>query len=152
MCITVTPFTAAHIEAVSELEALCFSDPWSADALAEELANPCARFLVALDGGTVVGYLGCHHIAGEGFIANVAVHPNHRRRGIALKLVATAIEQGASLSRLTLEVRESNTTAIALYRSLGFVKDGVRPRFYTHPTEDAGIYSYYFPKSEVTPC
>ena len=144
MCITITPFIEAHVSAVSELESLCFSDPWSANALAEELKNPCACFLTALDGDVVVGYLGCHHIAGEGFITNVAVHPAHRRRGIARKLVAAAIEQGCSLSRLTLEVRESNAPAIALYRSLGFVKDGIRPRFYTHPTEDAGIYSYYY--------
>ncbi len=144
MCITVTLFTAAHVDAVCELETLCFPDPWSTDALAEELNNPCARFLTALDGNTVVGYLGCHHVADEGFIANVAVHPNHRRRGIARALVNAAIEQGRSLSRLTLEVRESNAAAIALYQSLGFVKDGIRPRFYTHPIEDAGIYSYYY--------
>lgn len=145
MCITVVPFTAAHIVAISELETLCFSDPWSADALTEELNNPCAHFLTALDGNTVVGYLGCHHVADEGFIANVAVHPDRRRSGIARKLVAAAIEQGHALSRLTLEVRASNAAAIALYESLDFVKNGVRPRFYAHPTEDACIYSYYYP-------
>ena len=142
---TVAPFSATHLAAVTELETLCFSDPWSADALAEELHNPCAHFLAALDGDTVVGYLGCHHVADEGFIANVAVHPNHRRRGIARTLVTAAIEQGCALTRLTLEVRASNVAAIALYESLGFVKDGVRPRFYAHPTEDACIYSYYYP-------
>ncbi len=144
MQLTVTNFTAAHLTAVAQLEQLCFSDPWSADALAEELSNPCAHFLAALDGNTVVGYLGCHHIADEGFIANVAVHPSHRRQGIARALVKTAVERGASLSRLTLEVRASNIGAISLYESLGFVKDGIRPRFYAHPTEDACIYSYYF--------
>lgn len=145
MCITIVPFAATHIESIAELETLCFSDPWSTDALTEELSNPCARFLVALNGNRVVGYLGCHHVAGEGFIANVAVHPNHRRRGIARALVCAAIEQGRTLSRLTLEVRESNIAAVFLYQSLGFIKDGVRPRFYTHPSEDAGIYSYYYP-------
>ncbi len=145
MQLIITPFIAAHLSAVARLEQLCFSDPWSADALAEELNNSHARFLTALDGDAVVGYIGCHHIADEGFIANVAVHPDHRRRGIARMLVAAAIEQGHSLSRLTLEVRVSNTAAIALYESLGFVKDGVRPRFYAHPTEDACIYSYYYP-------
>lgn len=144
MQLTVTDFAADHIPAVVELEQLCFSDPWSADALAEELNNPCAHFLTALDGDTVVGYLGCHHIADEGFIANVAVHPAHRRRGVARALVASAIRQGLSLSRLTLEVRASNAAAISLYESFGFVNDGIRPRFYAHPAEDACIYSYYY--------
>ncbi len=144
MQLIVAAFTAAHLPAIAELEQLCFSDPWSADALAEELHNPCARFLIALHGDTVVGYLGCHHVADEGFIANVAVHPSYRRQGVARALVAAAIKQGHSLSRLTLEVRTSNVAAIALYESLHFVKDGIRPRFYSHPTEDAAIYSYYY--------
>lgn len=141
MGIAVVPFDNTHVEAVAELEALCFADPWSRSALTEELHNPCARFLVALDGDTVVGYLGCHHIAGEGFIANVAVQPSARRCGVARALVAAA--QAAAPSRLTLEVRVSNAAAIALYETMGFVKEGVRPRFYAHPTEDAAIYSYY---------
>ncbi len=141
--VSILPFAAQHVSAVAQLEMLCFADPWSEAALAEELDNPCAHFLVAESGGTVVGYLGCHHIADEGFIANVAVHPTARRQGVARALVQTAIEQGASLSRLTLEVRSSNAAAIALYHSLGFVHDGTRPSFYAHPTEDAEIYSYY---------
>lgn len=143
MDVRVVPFAAEHVAAVAALEQLCFADPWSDASLRDELTNPCAHFLVAIDGGEVVGYLGCHHIVDEGFVANVAVHPNHRRRGIGRLLVATAMQNAASLSRLTLEVRASNTAAIALYRALGFVDEGVRPRFYAHPTEDAVIYSYY---------
>ena len=141
MSIAIVPMTEAHVSAIAVLESLCFSDPWSEHALREELDNPCARFLVATENDAVVGYLGCHHIAGEGFIANVAVHPDHRRRGIARLLVQAA--QAEDISRLMLEVRASNTAAIALYRSLGFTEDGIRPRFYTHPTEDAVLYSYY---------
>ncbi len=141
--ITIVPMAKDHISALAELESLCFSDPWSESALREELDNPCARFLVAVEGGNAVGYLGCHHIAGEAFITNVAVHPDHRRRGIARLLVQTAQEQTPPQSRLMLEVRASNTAAISLYRSLGFALDGIRPRFYTHPTEDAALYSYY---------
>ncbi|MBO5929237.1 MAG: ribosomal protein S18-alanine N-acetyltransferase [Clostridia bacterium] len=148
MKITVVPMTDEHIPALARLEALCFADPWSESALHEELDNPCSHFLTALVDNKVVGYLGCHHIADEGFIANIAVSPAMRRQGVARALVSSAIENGSSLSRLTLEVRQSNAAAIALYQSFGFVGEGARPRFYSHPTEDALIYSYYYPKSE----
>ena len=118
MSVTIVPMAENHLPALAELESLCFADPWSESALREELGNPCARFLVALYDGEVAGYLGCHHIAGEGFIANIAVLPAYRRRGIARALVQAA--QAKPLSRLTLEVRASNEAAIALYRSLGF--------------------------------
>ncbi len=147
MCISITSLSAQHLDDVALLESLCFSTPWSRSALEEELTNPCSRFLVAVSGKNVVGYLGCHHIAGEGYITNIAVHPEHRRQGIACALISAAIQQGAALSRLTLEVRKSNAAAIALYESRGFVKDGIRPRFYTAPVEDACIYSYYYPET-----
>ncbi len=143
--IRIVPMAEAHLPTLAALEACCFADPWSETALREELTNPHARFAVALCDGTVAGYLGCHHIADEGFIANIAVFPEQRRKGVAKALVEHAITQAAALFRLTLEVRASNAPAIALYRSLGFVEDGVRPRFYTHPTEDAVLYSYYPP-------
>lgn len=141
--VQIVPMCEAHLPTLAALEASCFADPWSEAALREELNNPPARFLVALCGGEVAGYLGCHHILDEAFIANVAVFPAYRRRGIGRALVEAAKAQAAGMSRLTLEVRASNEAAIALYRSLGFVEDGVRPRFYAHPTEDAVLYSYY---------
>lgn len=141
--ITIVPMAAAHIPALAALERACFADPWSEAALLEELDNPCAAFLVAERDGVPVGYVGCHHIAGEGYITNVAVDPACRRQGIARQLLTTALRDWPHLSRITLEVRVSNAPAIALYEGLGFVKDGVRPRFYAHPTEDAAIYSYY---------
>ena len=139
----IVPMSAKHVADIARLERDCFADPWSEAALAEELQNPCAAFLTAEQDGQVLGYIGCHHIAGEGYVTNVAVFPEYRRQGVAKQLLETAISRWQSLSRITLEVRVSNRAAIALYESLGFVKDGVRPRFYAHPTEDAAIYSYY---------
>lgn len=139
--VTVVPMEEAHLSALAELETLCFSSPWSEEALREELQNPCAHFHVALCDGAVTGYLGCHHIGDEGFVTNVAVFPAFRRRGIARALIGAALE--APIERLSLEVRVSNEAAIALYTSLGFVNEGRRPRFYTHPVEDAFIYTYY---------
>ena len=144
---TVVPMVPEHIESLAALETLCFPDPWSAAALTEELTNPPAAFRVAVDdAGRVLGYVGLHCVSDEGFIANVAVHPAARRQGVARSLLAAliALGQERQLYRLTLEVRASNTAAIALYEDAGFVRDGVRPGFYRHPAEDAVIYSYYF--------
>lgn len=139
--------TEAHIPALAEIENLSFAAPWSADALREELCNPPAVFLVAeAEDGTPVGYAGMHAVAGEGFFTNVAVHPAYRRQGVADALIQALTAYGSehNFYRLALEVRVSNDAAIRLYEKHGFVKDGIRPRFYTAPTEDAAMYSLYF--------
>ena len=135
-----------HIDAVAVLEQACFADPWSAAALAEELDNPHAVFLVAVEGDAVLGYVGMHHVLDEGFITNVAVSAAARRRGVARALLKHLAEYGASnrLYRITLEVRVGNVPARTLYESEGYKPDGIRPGFYSHPTEDAAIYSLYF--------
>lgn len=146
MTIDVIPMAAAHIAQIAALEQQCFSTPWSAAALTEELDNPRAVFRVAADAdGKVLGYAGMHHIGDEGYIDNVAVASEARRQGVARLLMAELERYGRehALYRLTLEVRASNAPAIALYTGAGYVCDGVRPKFYTKPTEDAAIYSRY---------
>ncbi len=140
----ITPMASAHIPALCEIERACFAAPWSQAALTEELSNPAAVFLVALaPDQTVAGYAGMLVAAGEGYFTNVAVSPAYRRQGVADALLCSLADRGRErgLSRLTLEVRVSNAAAIALYEKHGFVKDGIRPRFYRDPTEDAAIYS-----------
>ena len=144
---TIRPMTAAHVPALAALESACFSTPWSAASLAEELANPHAVFRVATDAaGAVCGYVGMHHLGDEGYITNVAVSPASRRQGVARALLGALDEyaRAHALCRVTLEVRVSNDPAIALYAGAGYVRDGVRPAFYRHPTEDAAIYSKYY--------
>ncbi len=143
----IVPMTAAHIPALAEIEKLSFAAPWSAHALSEELTNPPAVFLVAETAdGIPVGYAGMHVAVDEGYFANVAVHPNYRKQGVADALIAAFAAYGKERNfyRLALEVRASNAAAIHLYEKHGFVKDGIRPRFYTAPTEDAAMYSLYF--------
>ena len=143
---TIVPMAQSHIAAIAAIEQACFSEPWSAAALAEELSNPPAVFLAAVEGETVLGYVGMHHVVDEGFITNVAVSPDARRRGVARALLATLSAYGREhgLYRITLEVRVGNTPARTLYEGEGYTLDGVRPKFYSHPTEDAAIYSLYF--------
>ena len=143
---TIVPMAQSHIAAIADLEQACFADPWSAAALAEELDNPHAVFRVAMEGDTVLGYVGMHHVLDEGFITNVAVSPEARRRGVARALLADLAAYGTahSLYRITLEVRVGNAPARTLYEGEGYKLDGIRPKFYSHPTEDAAIYSLYF--------
>lgn len=133
--------TIDHVPQVAQLEKICFCDPWSEKSIASELSNPLALWLVAEEDGVVVGYIGSQTVPPESDVMNVAVHPDHRRKGIAQALV-TALwealkEQGNE--RLTLEVRASNAPAIALYEKMGFTQVGLRRNYYRNPKEDACI-------------
>ena len=71
----ILPFAPAHLDGVERLEQLCFAHPWQRADLEAQLTNPCARFLVAVLGDKVVGYLGVQVVCGEGSVTNVAVEP-----------------------------------------------------------------------------
>ena len=133
---------ADHVVSVAAIEKECFGrDAWSERSVAGELTNALALWLVAVEDGTVAGYVGSQTVCGETDMMNVAVYPDHRRRGIAESLVTAlcdALKQKGS-SSLTLEVRSSNLGAIALYEKLGFTQVGLRKNYYRNPKEDALI-------------
>jgi len=137
---TIERMNESHVTAVAALEKLCFADPWSENSIASELNNPLALWLVAVEDGFVCGYIGSQSVMGESDMMNVAVHPDHRRRGVGEKLVLALCD---ALSRentsLALEVRASNAPAIALYEKLGFIQVGLRKNYYRNPKEDALI-------------
>ena len=136
------PMDAQTVAQVAALEQICFAHPWSLNALELELRNPLAVYFTALDsGGEVVGYAGMHCILGEGHITNLAVSPALRRRGIARALLGALLSYAGNqeLYLLTLEVRASNTAAIALYSQLAFAPVGLRKGYYDAPKEDALI-------------
>lgn len=124
---------------LERLEETCFSIPWTRDQLLSQMPDPMHVFLLAVEGDCLLGYVGLMHVLDEGYIANVAVEPSARRQGIGDRLIAALKERAAALSLrfLTLEVRESNEPAIALYRKHGFVPVGRRKKYYDLPTEDA---------------
>lgn len=126
---------------IAELEKICFSDPWSEQSIVSELENPLSLWLVACDDGVIAGYVGSQSVMGWADMMNLAVHPDYRRRGVGEALVSS-LESGLSgngVSVLTLEVRQSNENAIALYKKMGFEQVGVRPGYYRHPKENALI-------------
>lgn len=143
----ITPMTADHLDQVAEIEQICFSDPWSRRMLSEHLENECAATLVALsENGTVLGYAGLLVVLDEGYITNVAVRPEYRRQGIAGELLRVfhRFAEGNKMAFLTLEVRDSNASARALYTKHGFKEVGVRKNYYDHPKEDAIIMTLEF--------
>jgi ribosomal-protein-alanine N-acetyltransferase len=151
--------TPEDIDAMTELDAICFKAPWSRASFEAELTtNRLAWYLVAeglvpscegtepqsdLDDrvGILIGYAGLWAIEDEGHITNVAVHPDYRRKHIGRLLVELLIDETRKegLRRFTLEVRPSNQAAIALYEQFGFVSVGVRKGYYEDNNEDAMI-------------
>ena len=124
------------------LEELCFSSPWSLESL-RLLCGEGAVGFVALDGksGDVLAYGGMLTVLDEGQITNIATHPAARRRGLGEAVTSELLKYGAEngLTLFSLEVRESNVGAIALYEKLGFKRAGIRKNFYKLPSENAVI-------------
>lgn len=131
----------SDIEPLSQIEEASFSMPWSPQDFADLLKRDYCLYLVAEVDGRVAGSAGMTDICHEGSIDNVVVAEEYRGQGIAQKLLEELFKAGTGrgIQAYTLEVRVSNRTAIHIYEKAGFVSEGIRPRFYEKPTEDALI-------------
>ncbi len=129
------------LDQVAAIEQEIFSDPWSRKSFLETYQKKENCYLVAEEGGRVLGYCGLWTVLDEGDICNVAVRADARQRGVAYAMLTRLLKEGEKLGvrAFTLEVRLSNAPAVALYEKLGFQGVGVRPGFYTKPDEDALI-------------
>lgn len=140
MRLRIVPMTEVHLPQVAALEKICFpADPWSEALFREALENPRVSVLVAQGGdGAILGYAVLSVVLDEGNLDNIAVAPEARRQGVADALlnVLTGFGQ-AHLAVLMLEVRSSNSPAIALYEKHGFAAVGRRKNYYDAPREDA---------------
>ena len=153
------------MEEASKLEKKCLSgEAWTkaqlSDAAAssdtiylavvlEDMSDTAAEIIPSVngegayrEGDRLIGICGLKNVAGTGEITNVCVDPDYRRQGVGKKMLKQLIERsrGLDVTACTLEVRDGNTAACALYESLGFECEGVRPGFYSDPPEDARIY------------
>lgn len=129
----------SDLDEIIAIEKESFSYPWSPRFFLQELRVPCARSLLAVQGGKAVGYVIYWLLPGEADIHNLAVHPAYRRLGIGRSLLREVIEEAKRNGsiRVTLEVRRSNEAAQMLYQSVGFVARGVRKGYYSDDGEDA---------------
>ena len=139
MSLLVRAMTAADVPVVSELDALSFSQPWPGNAFQSELTNRNARCWVAEVDGQVTGALVLWRVLDEAHIATIAIHPDHRRKGIAQALFKAGLDaayaEGARIYHL--EVRAGNLAAIGLYEKFQFEAVGRRVKYYKDTGEDA---------------
>ena len=139
----IRPMTKNDCEQVAAIEAVSFSMPWSLKAFTDTVEKDNFRYFVADEAGEILGYCGFLFVLDEAEIPNVCVKSSARKQGVGKKMMNALIEEAKKLgiSTLFLEVRESNAAARALYKSLGFIEDGIRKNFYEQPVEHAILMS-----------
>ena len=138
---TIESMTADDISQVAEIERQIFSIPWSEKAFKDSMESDNTIYIVAKENNNVAGYAGMYLSFEEGNITNVAVNPLSRRKGIGEKIVRDILNKAyeKGVRDVFLEVRETNSAAIALYEKIGFKEEGIRKNFYDKPRENALI-------------
>lgn len=124
---------------VCAIDRLCFAVPWSDAAFAGEIQNAVGYYRVAEVDGRIVGYIGGQVVLDEAHVTTFGVHPESRRRGVGERLLVDLMRYAlrCGCRRITLEVRERNVAAQALYRKYGFSPVSRRRRYYPDNDEDA---------------
>ncbi len=127
------------LDQVMEIENECFSVPWTETGFFTFLIRNDTLFLVAEEDEKILGYCGIVMVMDEGDITNVAVTSSMRNRGIGKMLLEKLFEEtlARGVTKIFLEVRQSNESAIHLYEKMGFVVTGRRKNYYEAPREDA---------------
>ncbi|MBR2646781.1 MAG: ribosomal protein S18-alanine N-acetyltransferase [Clostridia bacterium] len=130
--ITIRPWTEQDIDIVTEMEARCFSDPWNKEAMTASYLAPFTHCFLLEAGGQVCGYCILSVLFEDAEVLNIAVDLPHRKQGYGNALMNAMHEKAIALGaeKCFLEVRESNLSAITLYKKYGYEQYGVRKRYY----------------------
>lgn len=128
----IRPMAATDLDAVLAIERASFPQPWKREHFEHEMAAPHSFPFVAECNGTVAGYVCLMSLFEEAQILDIAIDPTVRGRGIARLLMdhATRVAREKGAEVLALEVRSTNEAAIILYERCGFVRTGIRQKYY----------------------
>lgn len=134
------------IQSLIDLESLCFTYNWTYEQFLLGLERKAFKVLGIWEGTRLAGYMAFSLIEDEMEILNLAVHPDFRRRGMAAMLLDSAFEMCVTcgIAKSFLDVKESNTAALKLYRKYGYKQIGVRKKYYPDTQEDALLFRYDF--------
>ena len=128
----IRPMSETDLNAVLTIEQDSFSTPWRREHFEHEIAAPHSFPFIAECNVIVVGYVCLISLFEEAQILDIAVAPEQRGRGIARMLMdhAISVARENDAEVLALEVRVSNIAAITLYEQSGFVRTGLRQKYY----------------------
>ena len=137
----ISSVTFSDIARIVELDRASFPDPWSVDSYISEVKNPCSVYLAYRSGGYIVAFSGlwidedCH-------LVTICTDLKYRRQGIGEELLSENIKVASFRGgkTMSLEVREKNIPARALYEKFGFLQVGFRPNYYHDNGDNAIIY------------
>ncbi len=139
----VTALSAASAPLMYDIEQSVARAPWSQSLIQSEFSLPYSRSYGVKSDSLLVGFIVTHFLAPEGHILNLGVMARWQRHGVGKLLVETVLNEAvkASVQKVFLEVRSSNTAAIKLYEGQGFKKQGIRKKYYSDNNEDAIVYA-----------
>ena len=130
----VRPVCPEEAEILTQIDRLGSTRPWSeAQIAAACLPGGRAERALLIESGSIIGgFVVFQVVVDEGSIHNLVVHPQYRRLGLGRKLLCAVTDTMAAAGnrRCLLDVRESNTAALALYLQEGFTLDGRRENYY----------------------
>ncbi|MDJ0916274.1 MAG: ribosomal protein S18-alanine N-acetyltransferase [Woeseiaceae bacterium] len=142
--VTLRSMMPGDLSQVSDIERRSYDFPWSHGVFRDCLLAGYSCVAVEHE-EAVVGYGILSIAAGEAHILNLCIDPSYRSLGLGRKLLDELLSRArdAEVAQVLLEVRPSNTTAIALYRKRGFHKIADRKAYYqaADGREDASVFA-----------
>jgi ribosomal-protein-alanine N-acetyltransferase len=138
-CFHIEELKPHDLDEIIAIEQISFPTPWPRQVFVMELNSSSSYKRVSKINGRVVGYIVAWKIHDEVHILNLAVHPEHRRKGIGRGLIIDCLRYFSKkgIKSAILEVRVRNQNAIRLYEKIGFRSIGLRRKYYSDTGEDA---------------
>lgn len=136
-----------YADSVLKIEKQTFSHPASAINIKESLLNGKYKYIGFFKDDKLVGYGSVFIVSNEAYINNIAVLKEYRHRGIATEIIKEINKVSEGCEFITLEVRQSNITAVNLYKKNGFKQVAIRKNYYNNPIENAIIMTKFLEKN-----